>query len=150
MPCTAHSRRAAGVTLTEILVVLVVLAILIAVAIPAYRHYVIRANRGDARRDLVALAVQMQRCFERAGDYRHDAAGSSSPCLLLPQTNAEGTYAVSFADGLPTASSFRLVAKPRGEQVADAGCGALTLDEKGQRGVTGSDPPEECWREPGD
>ena len=47
----AHLRRPRGVTLLELVIVLVVLSILIAIAIPGYRSYAIRMNRSDARRD---------------------------------------------------------------------------------------------------
>lgn len=131
------------------LVSLVVLGVLTAIAVPAYQAYVLRVNRSDARRDLLALAAQLHRCFERGGDYRIEAAGSANPCVKLPATNAEGTYTVSFAPDEPRATGFRLVASPRGPQAADDGCGALTLDERDTRGVTGRRAPADCWG-PGD
>lgn len=143
-----RSHRPKGVTITEILVGLVALGILVAAAIPAHRGYVIRVNRSDARRDLVALAGQLQRCFERSGDFRVEASGSPRPCVKLPAPNAEGTYLISFA-GQPTAGSFRLLAQPRGAQAADLRCGGLTLDERGERGVTGSGAATPCWQGPG-
>jgi type IV pilus assembly protein PilE len=142
-------RRPRGVTLVELVIVLVVLGILVAVAIPAYRSYAIRMNRGDARRDLVALAAQLQRCFARSGDYRVEAQGSPVACISLPATNAEGSYTVDWDAGEPTAGSFRLVATPQGRQAADSRCGRLTIDHAGQRGVTGSVAPRECWQGPG-
>lgn len=139
-----------GVTLTELLVGLVVLGIAVAIAIPAWRSYAISVNRSDARRDLLALSAQLQRCFERAADYRVDAAGSSTACVKLPSTNAEATYSVSFAAGEPTRSSFGLVASPLGSQGADTRCGALTLDHAGARGIRGTGAAQECWQEPVD
>jgi type IV pilus assembly protein PilE len=107
-------------------------------------------NRSDARRDLLALSEQLHRCFERAGNFRVIAAGSSMPCTNLPSTNAEGTYIVVFAPGEPTASGFRIAARPLGAQEGDSGCGALTLDELGNRGITGSREPVDCWQESDD
>lgn len=151
MASNACRRRAGGATLTEIVVGLVVLGVIVAVAIPAHRAYVIRINRSDARRDLLALAEQLHRCFERAGDYRIDSTGSPNPCVKLPSTNAEGTYTVAFAPGEPTAGGFRLVATPLADQGADSRCGALTLDERGNRGITGSSgEPQGCWQGTGD
>jgi type IV pilus assembly protein PilE len=150
MACRACRRRANGVTLVEMLVGLVVLGIIVAAAIPAHRAYVVRANRSEARRDLLALAEQLHRCFERAEDYRVDSTGSPNPCVKLPSTNAEGTYTVAFAPGEPRADGFKLVATPAA-QAADSGCGALTLDERGNRGITGgSDAAQACWQGPGD
>lgn len=151
MAWQACRRRAQGVTLVEVLVGLVVLGLLVAIAIPAHRAYVVRVNRSDARRDLLALAGQLHRCFDRAGDYRMDSAGSPKPCVKLPSTNAEGTYTVSFAPGQPTVAGFRLVAQPRAEQAADSRCASLTLDERGNRGIMGgSGDPRDCWQGAGD
>lgn len=150
MACKACRRLARGVTLVEMIVGLVVLGILVAIAIPAHRAYVVRVNRSDARRDLLALAEQLHRCFERAGDYRVDSPGSPKSCLKLPATNAEGTYTVSFATGAPGANEFRLVATPTA-QATDSSCGALTLDERGNRGITGgSGAATDCWQGSGD
>jgi len=146
MAWNGRRRRAQGVTLVEIIVAAVVLTILVAIAIPAHRAYVIRVNRSDAHRDLLALAGQLQRCFERTGDYRLEAAGVSNPCVQLPLLNAEGTYTVSFAPDGIAADRFRLVATPQGAQAADTRCGGLTLDERGTRGITGSSrSPADCW-----
>jgi type IV pilus assembly protein PilE len=150
MACKAQRRRARGVTLTEILVGLAVLGMLGVILIPAYHSYVIGVNRSDARRDLRALAVQLHHCFERTGDYRVDATGSSSPCVKLPATNAEGTYSVAFAPGEPTPGSFRLLATPRGEQAADSRCGMLTLDDRDNRGIMGTGGAGDCWQGPDD
>jgi type IV pilus assembly protein PilE len=140
-----------GVTLVEVVVSLLLLGVLVAVAIPAHRAYVIRVNRSDARRDLLALAAQLHRCFERARDYRIDAPGSPNPCVKLPATNAEGTYTVSFAASEPRAGGFRILAAPRGPQAADTRCGSLTLDDRGSRGITGgSRAPQDCWQGSGD
>jgi prepilin-type N-terminal cleavage/methylation domain-containing protein len=65
-----------GLTWLELLVALAVLGVALAVAIPGYRSYVLRMNRGDAARDLRTVATQLQRCFARTGDYRLEASGT--------------------------------------------------------------------------
>src|SRR5262249_29419776 len=59
----------AGVTLMELLTVVVIVGILSAIAIPSYRGYVIRANRADAKTGLLATAGSLERCFTRDNTY---------------------------------------------------------------------------------
>lgn len=131
-----------GVTLIELMVVVAVIGILSAIAIPAYGNYRIRVNRTDAKRDLMALASQLERCFTRGNDYTIEAAGSDEDCVDLPQTNAEGTYRV---DGVITANTYTLTATPLAGQTRDAKCARFTLNQAGVQGVTGTATAAACW-----
>lgn len=69
-----HCRRqAAGFTLIEVMITIVVVAILAAVAIPSYREYVIRGNVPEATSRLATKQVQMEQFFQ---DNRTYVAGT--------------------------------------------------------------------------
>lgn len=57
-------RRAAGFTLIEVLITIVIVSILSAVAIPSYRDYVIRGNIPEATSRLATKQVQMEQWFQ--------------------------------------------------------------------------------------
>jgi type IV pilus assembly protein PilE len=143
MKAGPRTSRQAGVTLIELTVAVVVIAILVAIGIPSYRHHVLRVKSADAPRELLMLATRLQGCHKRTGSYaRRDDVQNA--CVTLPYSIPDGAYRISGDIGTDT---FLLTATPMGSQAADALCGAFTLDHLGQQGVTGtsSADPKGCW-----
>lgn len=136
-----HDRQR-GVTLMELLTVVVVIGILSAISVPTYRSYVIRAQRTEAKNALMSTAGALERCFTRFNAY--DDAGCAA-AGALPQALAEGHYEIQ-ADTLD-AGRFVLHAVPQGGQEEDAECQTLTLDSRSVRGVAGGATKDAafCW-----
>ena len=128
-----------GVTLMELLVVIAVVGILAAIAIPTYRSYGIRANRADAKTTLLAAAGTLERCFTRFNSY----AAADGCTLVFPIVSGNNSYSISAPT--QTAVAFSLTATPQGGQAADTGCANFTLDNANARGVTGTKTWQECW-----
>jgi prepilin-type N-terminal cleavage/methylation domain-containing protein len=63
-PVTNRHRSSRGFTLIELMVTVAIVAILAAIAIPAYRNYVIRGELVDATQGLAALRANMERYFQ--------------------------------------------------------------------------------------
>ncbi len=133
-------RRARGVTLIELMVVVVVIALLGAVALPSYRNSVRKAHRAEAKSALTATAQQLERFYTERSAY--NATGVAA---LVPAQSENGYYALALPAANLTATEFRLTATPQGAQSDDA-CGTFTLDQAGTRGVTGGSlAAAECW-----
>jgi type IV pilus assembly protein PilE len=131
-------RRAAGITLVELLVVLVILGVIAAFAVPAYRSYVLESRRGAAQSALLELGLRQEQFFLDARAYTATVGPGGLNAAL---TTDGGHYALSVdaaTAACPLARCFRLRATPQGAQTAD-GCGELTLGEQGQR------TPAQCW-----
>lgn len=140
-----NGMRQQGVTLIELMIVVVIVGILAAVAIPGYRQYVIRVKRTDATRELMSLAQRLERCFTRTNDYtKLDDIGTA--CVTLPSTLPEGTYRLENVAAM-TATTFSIRAVPLGAQANDTKCASFTLNQIGTQGVTGtsSADPKGCW-----
>jgi type IV pilus assembly protein PilE len=137
-----HQER--GVTLMELLTVMVIIGILSAIAIPSYRQYTLRANRTDAKTGLLFYAGAMERCYTRYNDYRYNANSTlGCPVLNGSQLTENGMYQISISNR--TVSTYTLTATPQGKQAADTGCGNLILDQTGKPTVSGTKSATECW-----
>ncbi|MEN3111424.1 type IV pilin protein [Uliginosibacterium paludis] len=141
--------RSSGFTLIELMIVVAIVAILAAIAVPNYREYVLRAGRGDAKTVLLEISQAMERNYTEANRYDKNAAGATMT-VPFSQSPKQGTakYLISFAAGSPTSSSFTVQAVPQGAQANDS-CGTLTLNNLGQQGATGVSGATEianCWQ----
>lgn len=129
-----------GFTLIELMIVLIVLGVLVGVAIPSYRDYVVRANRSEARAALLELSQTLERCFTRFNRYDH------ASCTLpgMPMMTPSRAYQVRIPQRTQTA--FVVEAVPQGQQAArDTLCGTFRINQAGLRTVSGSGQPRDCW-----
>ncbi|WP_372770675.1 type IV pilin protein [Pseudoalteromonas sp.] len=119
-----------GFTLVEIMIVVAIIGILTAVALPAYSEYVKESRRVDAQQYLLQLAGTLERNYTRLGEY---------PAEDAITFEASDYYAFTYTRGSDTA--FVLSASPKGVQ-ADDKCGALSVNQQGA--TTAS--LDVCWR----
>jgi len=134
--------RARGFTLIEVMLVLAVIGILAAVALPSYRAYVLRAHRAEARAGLLQAAQWLERVATANGQYLAEPADFPAALQAVPS----GAYVIALA--ATSAASYRLTATPRGAQRDDP-CGGFSLTQSGELGLT-SDAASpalvaQCW-----
>ena len=149
--------RSQGVTLIELMIVVVIVSILASIAIPSYSQYVLRGHRNNMKTQLAAFATRQEARLADRRSYAADltllglpAAGTSSaPLYMDGNTNLSSSasnarYAVTFS-GTPTATTYTLQAVPQGAQASDTRCGTLTITSTGTRSASGSDGGPSCW-----
>ncbi|MEO6967310.1 MAG: type IV pilin protein [Rhodanobacteraceae bacterium] len=142
-------RRPAGFTLIELMIVVVIVAILAAFAIPAYQRYVYRSRRPDGKDLLIRLAQAEELYYTTHNSYPVTAA-SLDPGLKL--TSEKGYYVavINVPNPNPGAgpASYRLDATALGPQVPDV-CGVLMLDNTGLKTPIATAMPQNsnglCW-----
>src|SRR5208283_4009558 len=64
-----HRRRSAGITLIELIIVMVIVAIMASIAIPSYNSYVLKSHRTEAKTALLDLASMEERYFSTQNVY---------------------------------------------------------------------------------
>ena len=134
-----HAARMRGITLLELLIVVVIIGILAAVGYPSYRAQVMQTHRADGKATLMQVSQALERCYTRFSAYNN--AGCA---VAFPVASPEGHYSVT-ATAL-TASAFTLDATPQGGQADDAKCGVLRLTSTGVEGSQGaSTDVNNCW-----
>jgi|SRR5690349_646750 len=134
-----------GFTLFELLVVLVIVGVLAALAMPSYRRHVVRVSRSEAMTLLLHLQSAEESHYLRYDAYTSAIEVPPPAGLGIAASSATNKYTAAIAlaaDG----QSYIATASPVGTQAEDLECLAFSIDARGRRAVTGSADVQRCWR----
>ncbi len=126
----------AGFTLVETAVVVVILLILGAIAIPAYTSQVMKSRRAEAQSWMVAVQARQQQFLLDTRAYATSLAVVGIPT----PANVDTAYAQALTVSNVAPPTFTLTLTPRATQVRDS-CGTLTIDQAGTRTAATAS----CW-----
>ena len=131
-------RRARGFTLIEVMIVVAIVGILAAIAIPSYSTYIRKSRRADAMASLSQAQTTIERCYAANFSY------AMPPCAAPPATSANGFYAIA---AVSTATTYTLTATAAGAQVADTTCTTMTIDQANQQAAAdnANTAQPSCW-----
>jgi len=139
------SSKAAGVTLVELLFVVVIVAILASFAMPGYRGHVLRAHRVEAKTALLSLAAAQEKFYLQNGTYAANMALTDAPPDGLGQRSTAGNGRYVIVIDAADMTGFSATAATAGAQTADEDCATFTINALGARGATSSGGSASTW-----
>jgi type IV pilus assembly protein PilE len=143
---------AAGFSLIELMVTVVVASILVAIAVPTYTVQVRKSRRTDAKTALLDLAGREERFFSTNNGAYTAVAANLGYTGAFPVTVGSGYYQIAtpvVVAGTTTAvATFAITATPIGTQANDTACATFAINNLGQQSATGTDsnPSVDCWK----
>ena len=155
-------KKQQGFTLIELMIVVAIVAILAAIALPSYNDYIVKSNRADAKVALMKYAQMQESYFVQNMSYSKDLTAGGGGLGLGGTITSENDYYSITMKALPAAcggtnvtpcTGFTLTAKPKagGRQVTDDLCRVFNIDQLGIRtavslvGGNIGDSSKECW-----
>ena len=140
-----NTRRTAGFTLIELMIVIAIIGLLASIGYPAYQDQVQKTRRADAKSVLMEAANAMERYYTAEGSYTGVTQGDDYPAKSpIDGTTTHYTIAANITGG---GTAYTLTATRSGAQAADK-CGNLSLSSTGARTIASAGTgvtADECW-----
>lgn len=143
--------KQSGVTLIELLIVVVIISIIAAFAYPSYTQFVVRAKRTAGKAMLLQVADRQQQFFMDNKRYANSLTllgFPANPFMIgddgdyVAVGDSDRVYMITVAT--PTSTSFTATAVPQMFMASeDTDCANLFLLQTGEKGQTGGG--DNCW-----
>jgi type IV pilus assembly protein PilE len=127
-----------GFTLIELMIVVVIVAVLLGIALPAFQNQVIRGHRAAAKAEMLDIANRQQQFLLSDRTYASKQTLLDTGYALPDKIDTKYSFDIStVAPG--NVPFFTLIFTAIGSQAADGDLGDLTLNSEGKR------EPVEKW-----
>ncbi len=136
--------RVRGFTLIELMVVVAIIGVTAAVAIPSYTSYILKSHRSAAINGVLDLASRQARYYTTNNTYSTSMTVLGYPTDPMPiGSSQDPSYNLSVASA--NATAFSVQAVPVDKQTRDA-CGTYTYSDMGVKGISAG-TVKECWKQ---
>ena len=138
---TGDSNRMRGVTLIELLTVLIIVAVLSSLAVANYRRYLMRSNRTEATAALLRIQVGEEKFFLQNNTYTTSVSAAPPAGLGVPSPTPNGFYTITVT-GDPNSTNSIATSFLATATAADRVELTMTITDQGLRGPTANIA---CW-----
>jgi len=150
---TSKISAAAGFTLVELMVTVLIAAILLTIAVPAYQIFIRKSRRTEAKTAVLDLAGREETLFSTTNNYSGVSAAVGYGAAGFPVQVGNGYYSVNVVVQPPAANvppSFVVTALPVAgtSQALDAPCQSFSVDQLGNQTALdsgGAVNTQTCW-----
>ena len=151
MQAFKNRKLSLGFTLIELMIVVAIIGIIAAFAVPSYSEYVKRGLRAEAKSQLISVQSALDKCYQLNRSYFHS---TNTPCNVSDilsgtgiSTN-KGDYTITFTGTVPSTSNktnYTLVATRKNGMLNDK-CGDFTMDQIANKGlINNTSDLASCW-----
>lgn len=137
-----------GFTLVEIMVVVAILGVLAAIAIPMMSGNDVKARRAIAKSTLLEVSSKQEEYFINNKSYTALLTDLAYPDPFyiddngVPVPQANSFYQISM---VATSVTYTIMAVPLNRQLKDSDCATLSVSNTGFKTATGTKKAEGCW-----
>lgn len=133
--------KSKGFTLIELMIVVVLLGVLAAIALPAYQDYAQRARRADAKTSLLELQMAMEKWRANNPFYTTNMANLG----YTNQASKEGYYNLNIPAASAAGYTLTAAINPATAQNGDD-CGTFTITvNSGGENYSATGDDKTCW-----
>lgn len=128
-----------GVTLLELMIVVIIIGVLATIAYPNYREYAARAKRNEAKAALLQIATNQEKFYLQNNTYTADMTALGFP-VAGGFVTGSSSYVVNV--GPADANDFTATAAYLNADAEAGKCATFQIDG---RGAKTSAPLADCW-----
>jgi type IV pilus assembly protein PilE len=136
-----------GFSLIELMIVVAIIGIVGAIAMPSYDSYMLKSRRADDGLVHLSKIVDRQERFYLQNNIYTDSFDADGLNMTNSNVSDDGFYEFEITlTGTPVGQAFSVTATPVTglAQERDTDCTSMTINSVGQKSATGDDP-DKCW-----